>query len=246
MKIIKAKPTGRARRILGGWRRGQLFAVLVKEISEATNDLSIDLDKAFDSRRTGQKAFNDTLRLALGISRTNVWGKVEFAPEFEEIFRSAGSTKSSKELKTAEAVRANFAHDLKFAAQVAAGLIDMRAEVKVGNEPGTLLISGSEVAVAFNQRSVVLKPKQTHRRDDGNTAWVSFTRVAELAAASRAVSLPRRLDSRRAVATVELLCGLLQNALTSRGRALTSSERVALKSVATAARTALAEPNQSE
>jgi hypothetical protein len=125
---------------------------MTQAIIEATRtNGSIDLEKAFDEGKKGRKAFNDQLRIALGVFReTIVGGK-----------RSAIPTEAAAKFFNNHTKRTNFATMLKKCAQCAAGLIEMNAKVSLDEEKGTLVISGPAVAKEFGKDTVMLDEKMS-------------------------------------------------------------------------------------
>ncbi len=210
MKMVPAEE-----RILEAVKWGSAIAVLTEEIFKASLRENINLDKAFDNRKGGQKAFNDDLRVAIGVcERKIVAGKAKiiYRTKSERLFRSSSSNRESDEYKRKEVLRSNFAHDLKLAAQVAAGLIDLKAHVEAGAERGTLVVSGREVAKEFGVAPVILKPKQARNLDDKGTTRMSFGDIVAYAANKRNASLRSRVGSRRAVLSLEnQIAELIQN-----------------------------------
>jgi hypothetical protein len=217
-------------RILASLKRGDTLAVLTAEIFKAAKKQGINLDKAFDAKKAGQKAFNDKLRIALGICEEKEMGGrrlVVYCAKSQHAFRSSNLNKKSDDHKYKEAVRSNFAHDLKLATQVAAGLIDMNANVAMGQEIGTLAISGPGVVKEFGAERVLLKPKQARSKDETGITRMSYSGIAAIAAKKRRAILRPRVDSRRAIATLKGQINSLVEALRRR-HTLTAGEKDAL------------------
>jgi hypothetical protein len=229
--IEMARASSSEERILASFEHGDTLAVLTAEIFKVAKRDGINLDKAFDDKKAGQKAFNDQLRVALHICEergTNGIRKIVYSKRSQRVFRSSNQDKKSEDYKRKEGLRSNFAHDLKLAAQVAAGLIDMNANITMGQENGTLVVFGRGVAKQLNVEPIILKPKQARGVDEKGTARMSYSEIAANAAKKRHATLRPRVDSRRAVATLESETRLLVEAIKTRRGSLTTGEKVAL------------------
>ncbi|WP_426611834.1 hypothetical protein [Bradyrhizobium sp. McL0616] len=187
-------------------KKYEVLGRMTQAIIEATKiDGSIDLEKAFDESKTGKKALNDQLRVALGVFRETIVGRR----------RMVEPTEPAAQFFSNGTKRTNFAHILKKCAQCAAGLIEMKAEVKLDEKKGTLVISGPAVAKEFGKDTLTLD----ERMSQGLTQKPSYTAIVAIAKARRGVVTVRGSGTRgvgeviSADSEFELLCKHLIEAI---------------------------------
>jgi hypothetical protein len=187
-------------------KRYEALGRITQAIIEAVraND-SIDLEKAFDERKKGKKALNDQLRIALGVfQETEIDGKWRIVP-----------TNAAAKFFGNHTKRTNFANMLKKCAQTAAGLIEMKAKVRIDEEKGTLVISGPAVTKEFGKETVTLDERMVQ----GLTQKPSYTAIVAIAKEKRGIVAARGSNTRGVGAVVsadsefERLCRLLIEAI---------------------------------
>ena len=205
-------------------KKHETLGRLTQAIIEATQaNGSIDLGKAFDESKNGAKAFNDQLRVALGLfEETIVNGR-----------RRVNATVTAAKFFENHTKRTNFAHILKKCAQCAAGLIDMKAKVRLDEKRGTLVISGPAVAKEFGKDTVTLDEKMSQ----GLTRKSSYTAIVAIAKAKRNIDTVRGSGRRgvgaviSAASEIEHMCEKLVEAIRDRGTKLSGRQASALRGV---------------
>jgi len=115
-------------------RRYEALALMTRAIvRQAEVDDQIDLRAAFAKNKRGMKILNDRLRIAIGISeekKVNGKPRVVLTRAASEFFPTGMEDRASEEFRRKETFRGNFANMLKRAAQAAAGIRLMEAEVE--------------------------------------------------------------------------------------------------------------------
>lgn len=204
-----------------GW-----MTLTIRKVAKANN--AINLEKAFDGSKKDKNVLLDQLRVALGLFEEKWDGKIGPTEATEEFF--VNSTK-----------RTNFANMLKKCAQAAAGLIDMKARVKMDDEKGTLVISGPAVIKEFGKSTVTLD----ERWAEGLTQKPSYTAITSIAKAKRRIVAVRGSNTRGAGAVIspesefERLCATLIQEIRRRKGKLTKRQANALRAVSSAIEEAL-------
>lgn len=199
------------------YRSISLLTYLVWDI--ARRDPALSLEPAFRKDRAKQAALNDALNERLGV-------KIRRRSRGRDIL--VFSEAARRFFADRPAARTNYAHQLKRAARLAAGLIDLAAIV-VRLPNGGLEISGGEVKQIFGMAHVQL----TQIITAGQSNPVSFVDVEIYATSKRGRQLDRhsntrgRLARRQTPARLEATCRGLHHLL-SRTATLTSTERSAL------------------
>jgi hypothetical protein len=186
-------------------------------------DDRIELEAAFAEEKTHQQRLNDLLQIVLGIKEPKeIKGKLKilFTKEAEKFFADNPTA------------RTNFLHKLKKCTQVAAGLIDMNATVKLA-PTGTLIVSGPAIAEVFGKDTVTLDEKMVV----GLKQKPSYAAIAAIAQQERGI-VPKRGSSTRGVGSVTSLdteienqCRLLIGTLKGIGDTPTSRQVSALRLV---------------